>query len=363
MKIGIIGFAKLKYMPYLNFYMDGINTAANQVHILYWNRDGRQEKRRSDVEYHEFNDIMDDDSNKVLKIRKFMRYRSFALSVIKEQNFDFIIILHSIPGVLLESYMKRCYNHRYIFDYRDYTYESILPFRCRIWQCVYNSYATFISSEGFRTALPDVSQIYVSHNISTDLLKQRRHHAKNQGSPIRISFWGYIRHEQVNRTLIQKISEDQRFELHFYGREQAIAQRLKAYANQINAKNVFFHGEYNPEDRLSFAANTDLIHNIYSNKELPHQKLAVSNKYYDALALYIPQICMNNSYMGELVQKNGIGIACDPKSDNFLDTVFLYYKELDYERFCGMCDCSMERVMSEYENGKRVIENAFDQHQ
>ena len=39
MKILIMGFSKIKYMPYINFYLGNIDVAANDVHLLYWNRD------------------------------------------------------------------------------------------------------------------------------------------------------------------------------------------------------------------------------------------------------------------------------------------------------------------------------------
>ena len=43
MKILIIGFGKIKFMPYMNFYLDNIDKNANEVHLLYWNRDLREE--------------------------------------------------------------------------------------------------------------------------------------------------------------------------------------------------------------------------------------------------------------------------------------------------------------------------------
>ena len=43
MKILIIGPGKMKYMPYIHFYLDNINWKAHDMHVAYWNRD---EKRR-----------------------------------------------------------------------------------------------------------------------------------------------------------------------------------------------------------------------------------------------------------------------------------------------------------------------------
>ena len=59
---------------------------------------------------------------------------------------------------------------------------------------------------------------------------------------------------------------------------------------------MFFHGEYKPEDRYTFVRSTDLIHNIYKDRNM---MLAMGNKYYDGLIFYIPQLCMKGSFMGE----------------------------------------------------------------
>ena len=65
-----------------------------------------------------------------------------------------------------------------------------------------------------------------------DSLKHRDEKRKNGNfSPtIRISFWGFIRHYEINLQLIDRVGTDSRFELHYYGREQDTALRLKNYA-------------------------------------------------------------------------------------------------------------------------------------
>ena len=54
-------------------------------------------------------------------------------------------------------------------------------------------------------------------------------------------------------------------------------------------------------DRFKFAARTDLIHNIYANDG--KTTYAMGNKYYDGIALYLPQLCSIGSFMGRLVQE------------------------------------------------------------
>ena len=359
MKILLIGFAKMKYMPYMNFYLDQIDRRQHEVHVLIWNRDGKPEPREQGLVYHEFNSILSDDIPKYKKLASFMRFRRFALSVLKRERFDFLFLLHSMPAILLGTCASRHFKNRFIFDYRDYTYESNPLFRRKICRAVEDSWATFVSSDAFREALPNVSKIYTSHNVLTDALEHRQQHIREPELPLRISFWGYIRHEKTNCRIISALANDPRFELHYYGREQEIAYRLKDHVEYVGAKNVFFHGEYDPRDRYTFSASTDIIHNIYSNTEAPSQQFAMTNKFYDGLMFYIPQLCMAGSYMGMVAEEKGVGLVCDPESAGFADTIWDYYHNIDWPFFYKSCDGTLKKVMEEYNLGRQVIENAI----
>lgn len=362
MKILIMGFSKIKYMPYMNFYLENINADKNDVHLLYWNRDLKPEdvSAFSNIKLHEFYRFQADDVSKLSKIGSFIKYRKFALKVLNIEHFDFIIVLHSLTGVLIADKLKKSYSGKYIFDYRDSTYEGFAPFKKIIGDLVKHSYATFVSSDAFRRFLPasESSKIYTSHNLLTDSLNHRDEKEK-YGVPsdkIRIAFWGFIRHEEINREIIKKLSCDNRFELHYYGREQQIALNLKEYAAQIGAENVFFHGEYKPEDRYTFVRSTDLIHNIYKDRNM---MLAMGNKYYDGLIFYIPQLCMKGSFMGEKCAEKGIGFECDPFEKDFAKRIVNYYEHIDFTHFKHQCDKEINGLVDEYNNGKGLCNKIF----
>ncbi len=169
---------------------------------------------------------------------------------------------------------------------------------------------------------------------------------------VRIAFWGFIRNEEINKEIIRKIAADSRFELHYYGREQQVALNLKAYATELNADNVFFHGEYTPEQRYDFVRQTDIIHNIFCDNNM---MLAMGNKYYDGLIFRIPQVCMPNSFMGECVQRAGVGFLFDPASDTFANDIYTKYKKMDTTAFYVACDKELNRVLCEVRNGEQII--------
>lgn len=360
MKILIMGFSKIKYMPYINFYLENINAESNDIHILFWNRDMQDENTSSlkGIKLHEFCCKQEDDVAKYTKIVSFIKYRKYAKKIIKKEKFDFIIILHTLPSILLYNVLQKKYKNKFIFDYRDYTYEGFKPFKKAISKIVKSSYATFVSSDAFRIFLPYECEdkIYTSHNILTDSLFYRDEKMKHgiKSDKIRIAFWGFIRHEEINYEIIRKITNDERFELHYYGREQQIALRLKQYAKKNDAKNVFFHGEYKPEDRYTFVRNTDIIHNVYQDT---NTLFAMGNKYYDSIVFYIPLMSLDGSFMAETAKKAGIGLNVNPYENDFTDKLYDLYNKINENEFKMNCDKELERILTEYKNGAEIIRN------
>lgn len=344
MKILIIGFAKIKYMPYLNLYLENIDRGKNEVHLIYWNRDLKEENldKLEGITLHEFRCLQQDDVAKLTKIENFKKFRDYTVTVLKN-SFDFVVVLHSLPGVLLSKELVSGFKNRYIFDYRDFTYENFLPYKSVIQSLVKNSYRTFVSSDAFRAFLPDCEKVLTSHNILAEDLSFEKSCEKESSEKIRVGFWGFIREEKVNTEIIKKLGKDPRFELHYYGREQAVAEKLKAFAAET-ASNIFFHGEYNPSERYEFIKNTDLIHNIYGESNM---NLAVSNKYYDGVLFRIPQLVMKKSFMGVMVESGGIGKAVNPFDEDFSDKLFEYYRSIDKKTFNDNCEKVLTWVKAE----------------
>lgn len=359
MKILLIGPGKLKYMPYAHFYLDNIDCRENEVHLTYWNRDEKEEDSSSfpDITLHEYRCCMEDSAPLKEKAQKFYRYRKMCKALINQQKFDYIIVLHSLSGLMIYDILKKQYQGRFILDYRDSTYEPRWGFfRKAVGNLIRFSKAAFTSSDGFREYFPDDCQkkIITSHNLLEDSLLHRDYQ-KNGSDNIRIAFWGFIRHPEINKYLQDRIGNDSRFELHYYGREQADAIVLKEYAAQQGYKNIFFHGEYKPADRYEFVKNTDMIHNIYLDVNTLR---AMGNKYYDGIIFRIPQICFPGSQMSKMCEYAGVGVSLDPRNEDFCDRLYDYYRS-PQSSFIANCDKELERILEEYSRGKQIISEIF----
>ena len=362
MKIAVVGFSKIKYMTYIHFYLNQIDMGQNEVHLIYWLRDHNPDSELPiGVTGHAFDCPMSDAIPLTKKLPKILKYGSFAKKKIKQIKPDFLIVLHSTTGITIYNLLKGKYKKKYIFDYRDVTYESKLFYRKAVSKIVKNSVLCFTSSDGFRKYLPENTTILNSHNISnTEFHEESKElYSVKKNFPIRISFWGLIRNRKINEDIIEKLGNDPRFELHYYGRAQgAMLEFLEGCTKKYS--NVNFHGEYSPTDRFQIAQNTDIIHNMYNATDKTSH-IAMGNKYYDGPLFLLPQLCTKGSQMGALCTKYGIGLECDPANDDFADRVYEYYMNLDKETFKQNCEKEFLRVKDEVKAGgekiKEVLQN------
>lgn len=357
MKTLIIGFTKIKYMPYLSFYTDCVEHSEN-VDLLYWDRDDTTDITPNNVSsVFKLDYKMSDDLPLVKKLKGFIKFRKFALGILKKKHYDKIILLHSTPAILLSDYILKNYSGKFILDYRDVTYERIGLYKKRVGQLVLNSFATFVSSEGFCEFLPESDKIYISHNLQRSSLayKGARANTPREQNPLRISFWGLIRQVEINKQIISALKNDNRFQLHYYGREQQQAIDLKSFCESEKVDNVFFHGEYLPEERFDFIPETDIIHNLYEHGRT--EGLAMGNKYYDGIVFGIPLMCSVESHMGNRVLTENTGFACNPYSESFKDDILNYYNSINWTDFEKACEEALEKVLEEYDNGNKIIKS------
>ena len=358
MRILLLGFTKMKFMPYSSFYLDKIDYTKNAVEMVYWNRDSQTEdlsKYDKSIVFHEFQDEMADSIMKRFKIRHFYKYRRFVSNLLSQKHFDVIICLHTLPGLLILDKLVRHYSGKYILDYRDSTFENNRYFGKLIRILAQYAKLVFVSSDAFRCFLPKNNvEMITSHNILVDSLLHRDERLTGyiRADRIRVAFWGLIRHYDHNEKIISRLGNDTRFELHYYGREEETGKRIRQYIAMHNISNVFLHGEYRPEDRYDFVKQTDILHNSYNDANM---LLAMGNKYYDGIIFRIPQLCMAGSYMAKRSQEKGVGFALDPDDIDYADSLFNAYHQLNQQTFNDNCDKELDVIISEYEYGSHRV--------
>jgi len=362
MRILILGFTKVNYMPYINLYLNTIDTIKNDVHTVIWLRDMKPDTVLPDsITQHNFEYQLDDSIRKIMKVRAFLKYRQFVVRILHTYCFDKVVILHTLPGITILDKLIFTYSKRYLLDFRDSTYERYRLFKRIVHILVENSFATFISSDAFRKYLPThCRHIYTIHNLQINYLEQKNSGYWSNLSPIVIAFWGLVRHFEVNKAIITALANDQRFELHYHGRIQGEERGLAEIANNLKATNIFFHDEYFPDEVPAFARKTSIVHNIYDNND-DNMRIAISNKYYDAMVFGIPQLCMEGSYLADRVMAEGVGLACNPFSGRFGDDIFDYYSSINKAEFQLRCSVRLSEIIVQMKCVIDVIGKNFNE--
>lgn len=363
MKVLLLGFGKIAYMPYMNFYLDALKDRDDvEYELIYWDRDGKPDAAVPSVvsKAYKFEAHLEEQLPFRKKLRYFFRYRKFALQVLKHNRYDRIIVLHTTPGLTLLDYLKRKYKGRYILDFRDVSYEYIPLYRRLVGKLSRNSAMTFVSSKAFKKFLPENGRVLPIHNCLEDSLdhKMLRDRETRQREVIRIGYWGLIRQLEVNRRLIDALGNDARFELHYYGRMQQDGREMEQYAQNKGYRNVYFHGPYMPPQRYDFAKETDMIHNVYDcNYTMGN---AMGNKYYDGVIFGIPQICAVGSYMGKTVTERNVGITISLEGEHIADDLWGYYQNIDWDGFVMACSDAVSDVLHEQDLAKQALYEFID---
>lgn len=351
MKIAILGFTHPNYMPYLYYYLDMLNEVFNiDISVIFWNRNNLPyDGLPSKVNKFEFRYNMSDNIPLTRKLPGIFKYRKHLINTLDANDFDLLIVLHTTTAMVISKKLTSLYNKKYIFDYRDVTYEKIGLYKKIVNGIITKSIITLTSSPGYMHNFNNQSNICLTNNISRFKITN----CAKKSSRIRIRFWGFIRQVNTNIKIIDLVSRDQRFELHYHGREQEDVHKLKEYVIVKSIKNVFFHGEYNNNDRGLFAEDTDIIHNYYDADKT--MRYAMSNKFYDALVLEKPQLANIESYMGNIVKSEEIGYTFNLNDCESLDDLLEYYNRLNFGILSQKCKILLEKYEAQNVETKKVI--------
>lgn len=356
MRAIIIVGASLRLTPYAFQYINELLRQGYEVTAFVWNRDGKEDifpDERARIIC--FCSLLDDAAPKRRKLIKFLKFRNAVGKELKELSYDFVVVLDTQFAVLFSDILIKRYKGKFIYDMRDPSYERYSLYRKRVAHIVDAAAAVFISSEAYRKYLPKSEKIYVTHNIRKEDIGHSgiRAQSEREHSPLRISFWGCIRDVQINYKLIDAIKNDRRFVINYYGVMNEESKPLVQYCEDSGIGNVYFYGKYMPDDRYSFAENTEIIHNIYSNG-YDGTNPCVGNKFYDGVIFKIPQICLASGYMGELVSSQAIGLAISI-DDNLADKLWEYYHSIDWKEFEASCENVLSMVLAEYNNAVTAL--------
>lgn len=340
--IALVFCGDLKYCPYIQRYIERLEKNKKEYKVYFWNRSSFKLDLPSNYSF--FDEGSDLKKNKFQKCLDFIKFTLWIKKELKKSKINKLIILSTLTGILLAPHILKN-NIRYIFDIRDYSYESLRIFFMIEKAVIKKSFFTAISSKGFENFLPRHNYI-IAHNFNRNDIKREYKFKKSNG---KITFvWnGVMRFFDYQRQYLELLKNDARFLIIYHG-DGPDLEKYQKYCKINQFTNVVFTGSYNNSEKESILKNACVLNNCYGYVKNPGNKLkyAISNRYYDGIIYHIPQVVEYSGYKAEIVKQTHIGINSRP-SKNFANELYEYYKSINEEEFNKYCDKEMEKIIEE----------------
>ena len=340
--IGIIYVGNINRCPYLNKYTDILEENSIDYEVIYWdrashNKDLKYIEGTKKNKYHIYSLKSKELRHPALKIIDFYRFSRFVKYIINEMKYEKLILLTTMSGIIITSELKNKYKNKYIFDYRDASFEYFRPFKRKLGEIIENSYFTCISSEGFLEILPQSHKYIMTHNIPNN--PKVMQYKQTFNDKIAIGYIGGIRESKYMKKLIDLFKGDNRFEFVIHGGGENLEELIEYAKESIN---IIFTGPYVETEKAHLVKNLDLI--CYNYPESYVNNYATANKFYDSLIYKKPLIGNIKTYSGMLIQKSGVGVSLDFDDVEYKNKIFSYYNSLNFMDFESNCNSVLDKI-------------------
>ncbi|MBO4343401.1 MAG: hypothetical protein J5844_01965, partial [Clostridia bacterium] len=237
------------------------------------------------------------------------------------------------------------YKNRYIFDYRDASYEYVKFYGALVRMLVKNSFFTCISSPKFSDVIKSNKELIMAHNFSGENYKNRALFCeKNKSGKIKIGYVGYLREYGYLARLADVFGKDGRFVFEIHGSGDCV-KTLRDYCEKYANVGVF--GAYDEKDKMKIVDSFDMICYNYPKNYVNYPALA--NKFYDGLMRKKPMFANAETFSGELIEREKLGISLFEDAKDAPDEIFNYYTAFDEKEFCENCEKFLEKVIKDDE--------------
>lgn len=344
MKIALLLPSNRWFCPYANIYIQILNEIKVDYTLLYWNRDGSEKDENA------FNMVSPYGEKKITKIIDYVKFVKFIKQAVMKGGYDRLIVFSPQLALFLFHFLKKNFDKRYLFDYRDLSIEQHAFLHKRFEKVVSHSFANVISSYGFLEKLPK-GEYLISHNFDAKaaLESLNSHSAPSMHQGIKILTIGSIRDFASNSKIVSDVANSDEISISFIGKGE-VASRLSKFAKMKDIRNVDFKGYYDKCEEKRIVLDYDII-NAYQ----PTFPNAMTNRLYLSLILKRPILVAKHTIQAEFVEKYGLGVSVEPY-DNVAECVKDFFKTFDYKNFSNNCNEVLRLFLNDYNVFRRRVE-------
>lgn len=327
-------------IPYIHQYEECLREKGQEYDLVLWNRSGKEVNLPNAFVF-----SAKDRHSKLGKIAPFLQWRNFVLGILKKHQYERLIILTTMPGVLLADQLLGAYRGKYWLDIRDFTYENIPFYKKLVGKLVQAAEVVSISSPAFREFLPEWDRIYLTHNISNQDAAEPHCTVDPDSRPLNIGFVGGIQFQEQNQNLLRQFANNPGYVLSYVGKVH-LGCELQPFCQKNHIHNVRFQPAFTNDQKPEIYRQIQLINCLYGNHN-PVVRLLLPNRLYDCVLFKKPILVSKGTYLAGVVEQYQLGIAIDLEREDAVQAVEMYLAHFDRAAFEHGCARFLERVESE----------------
>lgn len=324
-------------IPYIRFYEEQLRRQGHSYDIVLWNRSGKQVDLPNAFVF-----SGKDRRSKLGKILPFLQWRKFTLDVLKQNRYDRLILLTTMPAVLLADRLLGEYRGKFWFDIRDFTYENIPFYKKLVGDLVHAAEAVSISSPAFRSFLPESDRIFLTHNISNQEFSQPRCTLDTAQRPLNIGFVGGIQFVEQNQHLLRKFANNPGYILSYTGKAH-LGCDMEPFCRENGIENARFAPAFTNDQKPAIYEGIQLINSVYGcdNNVV---RLLLPNRLYDCVLFKKPMLVSKGTYLETVVEQYNLGLAVDAQHDDVVALLEEYLAHFDAAAFDRGCEAFLRQV-------------------
>mgnify|MGYP001952533180 CR=1 FL=1 len=189
---------------------------------------------------------------------------------------------------------------------------------------------TVISSACYKEWLPENLNYLINHNTQITCINELKEIRPFNQQKIGIANIGAIRDFEINKELIQSLSNNNRFEMFFHG-ESEINENIQKFVEVNKIKNVLITGRYLKDVEEQLYNNCDLVNVLRYNDSI-NNKTALPNRIYNSVIHGKPMIAYEGTYLADQISKYNLGIVLSSFS-NVDQNIIKYLTQFNTEEF------------------------------
>lgn len=336
--ICIVGTSNLKHISLISLYTRYFDSEGIPYDIIYWDRYGIEESTTAQTIYKFYERGKEGALSRFLS---FLKFRHYVKKIVKQEDYKYIITWQTTGAYLLVDFLLRRYKNRYAVNVRDYVAEKRFPFNIMIKMLVRSSALTTISSDGFKSFLPQGDYIKVN-SVNEDILENLSGIPRNNNKVIKVGFAGNCRYLNESYKLIDALGNDKRFELWYCGTN---SEKLAEYAKQKGVTNLFVKPAFDSKETVAIMSEFDFVNSAFGNDAMDNSTL-MPIRLYTALAIRRPMLVNDKTQLGREVSEYGLGYVIS-QYDGLGDKLAEYYDKLDYVGFEKRCEEYLTKTREE----------------